>query len=183
MSPVKTTIEVVTLPPRKPRTPIKRKSVGKVPKGKVKRLTKPKWKFVKTQLEECDSAFSKEIIGRDGHCLFPGCEAQTNLTNSHYIGRSNWNTRFDPANCIALCIRHHFMDRDTAFEFQKARKEKHGWDGQYTIFQRNLLGETGFNALIERANGSKSRKDAIIETQKKYGLRQPLVDKLAEISK
>ncbi len=152
------------------RKPTQRASKKKVP---VKRKNKPKaWKFKKTELSECDSAFSKEIIERDKHCLYPGCFVQTNLTNSHYIGRGNWNTRFDPENCIALCIRHHFMDRDTGFEFQKARKPKHEWDGQYTLFQRAFLGETRWHALLERAEGGKSRKEAILETQKKYNLRQ-----------
>lgn len=144
-------------------------------KSSGKRRIKPKkWKFKKTELAECDSAFSKEIIARDGHCMFPGCQATANLTNSHYIGRANWNTRFDPENCLTICIRHHFMDRDTAYEFQKARKDKQGWDGQYTLRMKVILGETGFNALLDRAAGSKSRKDAILETQKKYGLRQPV---------
>lgn len=170
-------IEVVHQPfrkaSRKPKTARSGSLATKAKKVPAKK--KKPWKFVKTELSECDSAFSKEIIERDGHCLYPGCQATTNLTNSHYIGRSNWNTRFDPENCIALCIRHHFMDKDTAFEFQKARKERHGWDGQYTIFQRKFIGETRFNALLERAEGKKSRKDAILETQKKYGLRQPVL--------
>lgn len=145
--------------------------------AKARKTPKPRkraWKFKKTELAECDSAFSKEIIERDGRCLFPGCGTTNNLTNSHYFKRANWNTRFDPENCITLCIRHHFMDRDTAYEFQKARKPKHEWDGQYTIFQRNLLGEARWNALLERAEGGKTRKEAILETQKKYDLRQPL---------
>jgi len=167
------------------RSPIKR--TAKVsPTGRLggnKKLSRPKkkpWKFVKTALAECDSAFSREIIARDGHCMFPGCEKTDNLTNSHYIGRANWNTRFDPENCIALCIRHHFMDRDTAYEFQKARAEKHGWDGQYTIFMGHFLGETRFIALIERAEEGKSRKEAILETQKKYGLRQTVDNPLTQ---
>lgn len=143
----------------------------------VSKLKRKPWKFKKTELNECDSAFSREIIARDGKCMYKAgtysCPATTNLTNSHYIGRANWNTRFDPLNCITLCIRHHFMDRDTAWEFQKARAEKHGWDGRYTIFMKDFLGETRWNALLERAEGKKTRKEAILETQKKYNLRQP----------
>jgi len=153
-----------------PRTRVKAKD-KKVPAKKKKSKA---WKFKKTELSECDSAFSKEIIQRDGKCMFPGCFATANLTNSHYIGRANWNTRFDEKNCLTICIRHHFMDRDTAYEFQKARKEKQGWDGQYTLRMKDILGETGFNALLARAEGNKSRKEAILETQKKYGLRQPV---------
>lgn len=169
--------EVALWPPRKPRRAFKPRKPMKRSLSTLKRATgkiKPKaWKFKKTELSKCDSAFSKEIITRDGHCLYPRCFAEKNLTCSHYIGRANWNTRFDPANCITLCIRHHFMDRNTAYEFQKARLEKHGWNGQYTIFMRLFLGEKRWDELLTRAEGTKSRKEAIIETQKKYGLRQP----------
>lgn len=159
--------------PYSKRKPRPARNVSSSPKKKLRKAKKKVWKFKKTELSECDSAFSKEILERDGHCIFPGCPATANLTNSHYIGRSNWNTRFDELNCIALCIRHHFMDRNTAYEFQKARKEKHGWDGQYTLFMKNWLGDEVWNELLYRAEGNKSRKEAILETQKKYNLRQP----------
>jgi hypothetical protein len=170
--------------PRLPHSPIARtrpktaptrrsiRKVGKSPRKPIKVARKP-WKFKKTELAECDAAFSKEIIARDGHCMYPGCFVETKLTCSHYIGRGNWNTRFDPKNCIALCLRHHFMDRTTGYEFQKARTPLQEWDGQYTLFMREFLGEEGFYTLLERATTKKSRKEAILETQKKYGLRQP----------
>lgn len=173
-------VEIVETVLYKPRQRRKKAPPRRVtPKRGIRARKKPKarkkaWKFKKTELSECDSAFSKEIIARDGRCMFPGCHATANLTCSHYIGRANWNTRFDPENCIALCIRHHFMDRDTAYEFQKARTEKHGWDGQYTLFMQGLLGEEAWYELLDRANGTKSRKEAILETQKKYNLRQPV---------
>lgn len=66
------------------------------------------------------------------------------------------------------------MDRDTAWEFQKARLAKHGWDGQYTIFMVEWLGITSFIHLLLLAECKKTRKEAIIETQKKYNLRQPV---------
>lgn len=162
--------------PLKPQKGLSRTTLVRKPTKIAKKPLKAKkkaWKFVKTALAECDSAFSKEILKRDGRCQFPHCGSFENLTCSHYIRRDNWNTRFDPLNCIALCTRHHFFDRDTAWEFQKARAEKHGWDGQYTLFMKRWLGEMGFCYLLERAEGKKSRKDAIIETQKKYNLRQP----------
>jgi len=65
------------------------------------------------------------------------------------------------------------MDRNTGYEFQKARAEKEGWNGQYTLFMMNLLGGEGWYELLDRAEGNKSRKDSILETQKKYNLRQP----------
>jgi hypothetical protein len=64
------------------------------------------------------------------------------------------------------------MDRNTGFEFQKAREEKEGWDGQYTLFMKKWLGLDGLTALLELAEGKKSRKEAILETQQKYNLRQ-----------
>jgi len=168
-------VEVVQASKRPAKARLVRKSIQRT-KSTLKRVQKrikpKKWKFVKTHLEECDSAFSKEILARDRHCQYPGCQVETNLTNSHYIGRANWNTRFDPENCIALCLRHHFMDKNTGYEFQKARTEKEGWDGQYTLFMQGFLGEIGFCELLERAQGTKSRRDCILETQKKYGLRQ-----------
>jgi hypothetical protein len=146
--------------------------------GANKKLSKPKkkaWKFVKTHLVECDDVFSREVRDRDRHCLFPGCETTYHLTCSHYIGRANWNTRFDEDNCITLCTTHHFWDKTIGWEYQKQRKGVKGcdWDGRYTLFMMSFLGETRWNALLERAKGEKTRKEAILETQKKYNLRQP----------
>lgn len=165
------------------RKPLKRKistlsrsGIKRAPRAKQKppkKVKKKAWKFKKTELAECDAAFAREIRERDGECLYPDCHVTENLTCSHYIGRANWNTRFSYPNCIALCIRHHFMDRNTAYEFQKARVEKEGWDGQYTLFMKRLLGEENFKGLLQLAEANKTRKEAIIETQKKYNLRQP----------
>lgn len=161
------------------RTPLKRKTGNLSTKAKkpLKRAKKA-WKFKKTELTECDAAFAREIRERDGRCMYKAgtysCPATENLTCSHYIGRSNWNTRFDAENCLAICIRHHFMDRDTAYEFQKAREEKHGWDGRYTIRMREWLGIDRWKALLTRSEGNKTRKEAILETQKRYNLRQPV---------
>ena len=165
------------------RKPLKRSGKG-IQRTLTKKRTQKKikakpWKFKKTELSECDSAFSREIIARDVHCMFPGCEKTDNLTCSHYIGRANWNTRFDPENCVALCIRHHFMDRNTAWEFQKARADIHGWHGQYTLFMQEWLGCAAWYELLDRSEGKKTRKEAILETQKRYNLRQP-VDKPEE---
>lgn len=166
------------------RVPLKRKvgSLKRTPKRLVKRsataVKRKPWKFVKSHLQECDDAFAREIRQRDGRCLFPGCGTTRNLTCSHYIGRANWNTRFDPDNCITLCQTHHFWDKMIGWEFQKQRKGVRGcdWDGRYTLFMMSFLGETRWNALLERANGDKKRKDAILETQRKYNLRQPPED-------
>lgn len=145
--------------------------------GASRRVSKPKkkvWKFKKTELAECDAEVSREIRERDLVCQYPGCGTDRNLTNSHYIGRKNWNTRFLLRNCLLICSHHHFFNRNVGYEFQKARKEKEGWDGQYTIHMKQLLGEEGFYDLIKESEGNKTRKEAILETQKRYNLRQPI---------
>lgn len=160
-------------PLKKSKKGIQRKPTKKTVRKKLKHKKKV-WKFKKTELAECDAAFAREIRERDNHCMYPGCGVTENLTCSHYIGRSNWNTRFLGINCIALCIRHHFMDRNTGYEFQKARAEKEGWDGQYTLFMKKWLGDWSWEELLSRAEDRKTRKEAILETQKKYNLRQPV---------
>lgn len=171
-------IEEVVQAPRKPQKKslvrkgtLGRKTTLKRAQGKLK---PKKWKFVKSHLQECDDAFAREIRERDGKCLFPGCEKTTDLTCSHYIGRSNWNTRFDYRNCITLCTTHHFWDKTIGWEYQKQRVGVKGcdWDGRYTLHMKRILGEEGFGELLAEAEGKKSRKEAIIEAQNRYGLRQ-----------
>lgn len=174
------TIVVVALPPRKPRTPIKRKSVKVVLKRKPRASTgnlKPKakkWKFKKTELKKLDTHFSEKIRRRDGHCRFPGCSVDDfkSLQNSHYIGRATWATRFDEENCIALCWFHHYKSKDLGWEYQKQRLEKQGWDGQYTIWMNVWLGER-FQLLLDRAESGIKRKDAILAYQALIDSKQP----------
>lgn len=101
-------------------------------------------------LKKADALFSISIRKRDRHCLHPiGCES-TNIQCSHYIGRAHKITRFDPDNCIALCYFHHFRSKDLGFEYQKQYKAEHGYDGQYTIFMKKLLGEERWDALDQK---------------------------------
>jgi len=51
------------------------------------------------------------------------------------------------------------------FEFQKQIAEKHGWDGKYTLFMKQRLGEKGFAALCGRAASTIKQKEAIIRFQ------------------
>lgn len=98
-------------------------------------------------LKKADEFFSISIRKRDGHCLHPiGCDS-TNTQCSHYIGRAHKITRFDPDNCIALCYFHHFRSKDLGFEYQKQYKEKHGYNGQYTLFMQKWLGEERWEHL------------------------------------
>lgn len=176
------------------RTQIKRKStlkrlVGTLSKtrtkkavagqiGGKKKVYKPKkkaWKFVKSHLQECDEVFSLEIRARDGHCLYPGCVREDDLTCSHYFGRSTWQTRFYDDNCITLCRFHHYNSKLLGYEYQKQQKGVKDClhDGQYTIFMKEFLGEYRWNALLEREQNKLSRKEVLLEAQKRYNLRQP----------
>ncbi len=87
-------------------------------------------------LVEADSKFSKIIIQRDGRCL--NCASQCFLSCSHFFGRSNYATRFDPQNCITLCIVCHDL-----WESKK--------NGVYKEFMIVWLGFEEFCKLEERS--------------------------------
>lgn len=117
-------------------------------------------------LKKADATFSAEILARDTKCQFPGCNRTDQLTCSHYFGRVCKATRFDKDNCVILCRKHHYWDKMLGFEFQKQRKEVHGWDGQYTLFMKNRLGPTRWYALIERSMIPMKQTVAIAEYQR-----------------
>lgn len=152
------------------RTPLTRKStlkrsVGlKTAPGRKKRKKIVKSLGVKVwALTKADSIFSENIRLRDRQCLFPGCERTDQLTCSHYFGRAKKSTRFDEDNCITLCRTHHYWDKDIGWEFQKQRKGEKGcdWDGRYTLFMKEWLGNERWEALILRAEESLSQRKAI----------------------
>lgn len=122
-------------------------------------------------LTKADDDFKEWIRQRDGHrCQHPlagsklddqGCRGV--LTCSHYIGRGNKSTRFDPLNCVTLCWWHHFKSKLVGFEYQKQTIEKHGWDGQYTLFMKYWLGIEDYLCLLSRGKEVLSQKKAIIK--------------------
>ena len=140
----------------------RRKGITRATRGKKLAFKRSKPKDKPLSLKKADSRFSKQIIARDEHCQFPGCTSTTRLTCSHLIGRATKSTRFDPDNCVTLCLFHHFFSKDLGFEFQKQTKEKHGYDGQYTLFMKKRLGRARYAALIKRASTSIKQQAAII---------------------
>lgn len=102
-------------------------------------------------LQKADTLFSLQIRARDKICLFPGCGRTTDLTCSHYFGRTNKSTRWYEDNCITLCRFHHYRSKDLGFEYQRQTIEKHGYDGQYTLFMKKFIGETRWIILLETA--------------------------------
>lgn len=147
--------------PRKARKGPQRTSFPK--KRSMARTKKKKSQKPKYSLKKADSHFSQFIRERDGKCLFPGCQVTdlAKLQNSHYIGRATKSTRYDPENCISLCWFHHFKSKEYGWEYQKQTAEKHGWDGQYTLFMKSWLGENKYYALMERAKITVSQAEAV----------------------
>ncbi len=143
-----------------------RKGVSTLHRFKRKRRAKRRIRGAEPKLwslSKADKEFSWFIRTRDCMCQFPGCTVRVieKLQCSHYFSRAKKSTRFDPDNCLSLCILHHFMSKLLGWEFQKQRKETEGWDGQYTIFMKTWLGPERYAALCERATQKMKQKEAI----------------------
>ena len=113
------------------------------------------------RLDPADIAFSKAIRLRDGKCMRCGSMVRLNLegmpashTTSHYFGRGNENTRFDPENCDCLCLGCHQI---------WASKDRE----DYRLFKIAQLGEEGFESLFLRSKHivKKDRKMALIQSR------------------
>lgn len=93
-------------------------------------------------LKRADDEFRLVMLKSVSHqCVFPGCQVTDpkKLTVSHYFGRGKKGTRFIVLNCCLLCRNHHYWDKQLGWEFQKQRKEIHGWDGKYTLYMKENL--------------------------------------------
>jgi hypothetical protein len=95
--------------------------------------------------KEADKRFSRYIRARDGKCFFCPNEGKQ---NSHFWGRANSSTRYDPENNDAICGGCHM----------KHESQKQGLYREMKIAQ---LGEDGYRALEKRARSSMRRADAI----------------------
>lgn len=106
--------------------------------------------FGKIKIDAADKAFSEYIRRRDGRCMRCGRRGEgplgiVGLQNSHYFGRGNESTRFEPNNCDALCMGCHQIWGST---------DREG----YRAFKLKQLGEKGFKLLMIQAN-TYQRKD------------------------
>lgn len=113
---------------------------------------------MKIRIDKADKIFSLAIRTRDKwtcqRCYTKYPEKVQGLHNSHYFGRGNECTRFDPKNCDALC----FFCHQT-------------WDSNkedYRDFKIKQLGEKGFQALRVRASSicKKDRNLSYIASKK-----------------
>lgn len=111
-------------------------------------------------MKKADDIFSLEIRQRDGFkCVFcPRTKAQGYLIqNSHYWGRGNKVTRYDPENCDALCAKCH-MDNEGSKQ------------GFYTDWKEQQLGEVRFEALRKRAMSIGKLSDILVQFQIDHGM-------------
>ena len=104
-------------------------------------------KAAKWTSKKADSAFSVWIRERDGKCV--KCGKVGKLTNSHFWGRMNSATRYDPENCDALC----WLPCHYTWEHQK--------NGDYMNFKIKQLGQERYDALEKRARQSYPRANAL----------------------
>lgn len=177
INPMPPKLTVVEWKPKKGRkTTLKNKGTLK---RKIKSFAAKDKKPKKTTLKKADALFSKEIRERDGKCMHPHCICNNKmLQNSHYFGRAIKSTRYDPDNCDTLGWLCHYKNKLIGFEYQKQTIEKHGFDGQYTLWKKHQLRPERFKALCERAKTSIKQQKAIDEYMARN---QNIINQLKEI--
>lgn len=112
--------------------------------------SKPKKKTIWTTAK-ADKIFSRWIRERDPYCFFmrKGCNNKSSQ-NSHFWGRGNSATRYDPQNCDGICGGCHMR--------HESNKQ-----GLYRDFKIRDLGKEGYDLLEKRARSIVKRSDAILE--------------------
>lgn len=118
-------------------------SPKKRPTARQQRKVKGVW-----STDKADKEFSKFIRERDESCK--RCRTRDNLTCSHFWMRGHSSTRFDPLNCIALC-----MDCHMDWEHRK--------NYEYKQWMVEWLGVDTYNELEHRARSFKNRAEAVAE--------------------
>lgn len=101
---------------------------------------------IQKDVRETDSKFSKFIINRDKKCM--NCGSTQMLTCSHFHGRANYATRFEPTNCVTFCITCHDI-----FESKKS--------GAYMDWMIDWLGEDQFMVLDHISKMDISKIDSL----------------------
>lgn len=96
-----------------------------------------------------DKKMSSFIRKRDGKCL--KCGRKDGLTHSHFFGRSNYSTRYEPDNGDTLCVWCHE-------EWETEKAEGKG----YYRFKIRQLGKERFDILEALSTKIVSREKAIV---------------------
>ena len=101
--------------------------------------------------DKADLEFSHWIRDRDkGRCFF--CKKKGSQ-NSHFWGRGNSATRYDPLNCDYSCGGCHMRVEGSK-------------QGDYRNMKIEQLGMDGYQALERRARSVMQRRDAILACMK-----------------
>lgn len=98
--------------------------------------------------DKADAMFSQYIRQRDGRCMHPRCTRKNDtyvkgMQNSHYYGRGEWVTRFDPENCDTAHPGCHL------FQWEKTKNT------EYREFKIKQLGLKRFKAMEKRVMDAK----------------------------
>ena len=108
---------------------------------------------------KADQMFSRWIRARDKRCFFcPNPATQ----NSHFWGRANSATRYDPENCDGICGGCHMR--------HEGNKQ-----GLYREMKIKQLGQAGYDALQKRAYSIVKRSSAI-QAFMEWFVREPAWD-------
>ena len=108
-------------------------------------------------IKYADRLFGQYIVARDKKCQNPLCKTPSSrLDCSHYFVRQHYATRFDPENCIALCVNCHVFNKDN-WENDRLK--------EYYNFMLKKLGKKKFEALKQKHYKDVKRRNAIIELQ------------------
>ena len=117
--------------------------------------------MMKIKIDKPDLIFSQFIRKRDKACCRCGSPVRFNAKGlpishqcSHYFGRGQESTRFDPDNADCLCHACHVLwgSRDRE---------------DYRFFKIKQLGQNGFNSLLVRSKKlvKKDRKLSLIRVK------------------
>lgn len=115
--------------------------------------------------DHADLMFSRWIRQRDGMCMHPKCKRKDDrdinqMQNSHFFGRGEWATRYDPDNC------------DTAHKGCHLWQWENKKNTDYLYFKQAQLGMRRFNKMKKKVEDSKkigaytSHTDQIIKCMK-----------------
>lgn len=102
--------------------------------------------------DKADKLFSVWVRQRDKTCFF--C-ANPATQNSHFWGRGNSATRYDPINCDGICGGCHMR--------HEGNKQ-----GLYRDKKISQLGQSGYDLLEKRGRSIMKRSDALLEFQEWY---------------
>ena len=111
----------------------------------------------KGRVRKADKAFSVYIRQRDhalvGHCTF--CPKPIECC-FHFVTRSKYATRWDPANCVGSCFGCNYLYESNPHQFINWYIKKHGLEG--------------YQDLIRRSHEiTKFSDDDLLDIEKKFG--------------